>query len=360
MNSTPSSATRRRRSDPGPRRPKETQPGPWLYATAKETFERCLFVVNSSDMSVQPGRVLERMESGKPPAIIDVRTAWEFRAGHIAGAIHAPIQDIVRGSARLPARKSAELVVTCEHGPRAKIAKGVLGLLGYRRVSLLQGHMLGWRQGALPLERQASASTGPEMSATAYRAPDRQVLLSSGETTRLNSFWQDKPVALVFLRHFGCPFARRQAVELSRERDGLRKAGIDVVLVGCGSPENAETFRRDYKVPFPIVCDPNGVLFRKYGLGDMDLRDILSPAILLQVVTVLAEGYGHTSGQGPERQLGGVFVVDRAGKVRFAHRAADATYIADPQELIRAAATLREKAAPKRARPRVSAARPAR
>jgi peroxiredoxin len=203
------------------------------------------------------------------------------------------------------------------------------------------------------------ASTGPEMQATEYVAPDRKVLLSDGKSTRLSSFWQDRPVALVFLRQSGCPFARRQAVELRREQEGLKKAGIDVVLVGCGSPESAEAFRRDYGLPFPMVCDPDGVLYKKYGLKDMDLRDIFNPSILLKTVGVLAEGYGHGS-EGPELQLGGVFVVDRAGKVRFAHQANDATYMVYPREVIRAAATLKEKAAPKRARPRAPAARPVR
>ena len=127
---------------------------------------------------------------------------------------------------------------------------------------------------------------------------------------------------------------------MRREQDELRKAGIDVVLVGSGSPEKAGSFRHDFEVPFPIVCDPDCVLYKKYGLKDMKTCDFFSPSLAVKTLKVLAEGYGHKSGQGPERQLPGVFIIDTGGKVRFAHYAADAADNPSPQELIQAAAAL--------------------
>ena len=171
-------------------------------------------------------------------------------------------------------------------------------------------------------------------------ALDCEVLLSDNSRKRHSSFWQERPVALVFPRHFGCPFGRRQVVQLRREQNGLKKAGIDVVLVSSGTPAQAEAFRHDYKVPFTIIRDPNRVLFKKYGLRDMDLRDYRSPRMLVQVVKVLAGGYGYKSGQGSSSQLGGVFIIDTGGKVRFAHIAVNAADHPSPQEIIQAAATL--------------------
>ena len=127
---------------------------------------------------------------------------------------------------------------------------------------------------------------------------------------------------------------------MRREQNGLKKAGIDVVLVSSGSPAQAEVFRHDYEVPFPIVCDPDRVLYKEYGLRDMDPRDYRSPRMLVQVVKVLAQGYGYKSGQGSSSQLGGVFIIDTGGKARFAHIAANAADHPSPQEIIRAAATI--------------------
>jgi alkyl hydroperoxide reductase subunit AhpC len=136
--------------------------------------------------------------------------------------------------------------------------------------------------------------------------------------------------------------------QLRRDQHELKNAGIDVVLVSSGSPEQAESFRHDFEVPFPIVCDPACVLFKEYGLRDMDWRDYYSPSMLLKVVNVMFEGYGYKSGEGSSSQLGGVFLVDTGGKVRFAHIAANAADHPSPREIIQAAATLIQGSGPNR------------
>jgi rhodanese-related sulfurtransferase len=95
----------------------------------------------------------KRIADRRAPTVVDVRTNIEFRRGHIQGAIHAPIWQIVLRLAPLPPDKGAELVVLCELGPRAMMAKALLGFLGYRRVALLAGHMAGWRRSGLPQEK---------------------------------------------------------------------------------------------------------------------------------------------------------------------------------------------------------------
>ncbi|KAB0667717.1 rhodanese-like domain-containing protein [Oryzomonas japonica] len=102
---------------------------------------------------MQPQELLKRIKSKQPPSIIDVRSRFEFRTGHIPGAIHAPTWKILLKLARIPADKNAELVVTCEHGPRAQFARSVLEAFGYRKVALLPGHMVNWRQTGHPQEK---------------------------------------------------------------------------------------------------------------------------------------------------------------------------------------------------------------
>lgn len=102
---------------------------------------------------MQSKELLKRKKSKTPLAVIDVRTGFEFKAGHIPGAIHAPTWKILLKLACLPSDKNAELVVTCEHGPRAQLAKGLLGIFGYRNVDLLDGHMSAWRHAGHPLEK---------------------------------------------------------------------------------------------------------------------------------------------------------------------------------------------------------------
>jgi rhodanese-related sulfurtransferase len=53
----------------------------------------------------------------------------------------------------LPKDKDLELVIYCGHGPRAWIAQKALAARGYGHIGLLEGHMKGWREAGLPLEK---------------------------------------------------------------------------------------------------------------------------------------------------------------------------------------------------------------
>jgi len=100
---------------------------------------------------MDPRILAEKMASGQPPIVIDVRTGFEFKAGHIPGAINAPVWKILLRIVSLPQDKNAELVVLCELGPRAMVGKALLGFLGFRNVTLLTGHMAAWRRSGLPV-----------------------------------------------------------------------------------------------------------------------------------------------------------------------------------------------------------------
>jgi rhodanese-related sulfurtransferase len=99
---------------------------------------------------MQPQELIKRIQAKNAPTVVDVRTGFEFRKGHIPGAIHAPTWKILLRLAPLPADRNAELVLTCELGPRAQICKVLLGAFGYRNMVLLAGQMAGWRQAGLP------------------------------------------------------------------------------------------------------------------------------------------------------------------------------------------------------------------
>ena len=105
---------------------------------------------------MKTSELAQRIKSKVAPLVIDARSGMEFRRGHIPGAIHAPVLRILLKKAHLPEDRNAELVITCEHGPRARIAKALLTIYGYRNTTLLEGHMLGWRRAGLPLEKEPS------------------------------------------------------------------------------------------------------------------------------------------------------------------------------------------------------------
>jgi rhodanese-related sulfurtransferase len=96
--------------------------------------------------------LLQLMQEGAAPLIIDVRTQGEYDRDHVPGAVHIPFYMI---GSKLHARKFSKndpLVLYCEHGPRADMASLSLFLEGYTEVYSLKGGMKGWRKNAYPIE----------------------------------------------------------------------------------------------------------------------------------------------------------------------------------------------------------------
>jgi rhodanese-related sulfurtransferase len=98
--------------------------------------------------------LLSQIRSGTPLTIVDVRSRGEFEASHVPGAVHIPFYAVLGGEAELPIASSDDepLVVYCEHGPRAGIARAQLWFVTDRPIRFLEGHMTAWKEEGLPIE----------------------------------------------------------------------------------------------------------------------------------------------------------------------------------------------------------------
>ncbi|WP_333796563.1 rhodanese-like domain-containing protein [Rheinheimera sp.] len=65
---------------------------------------------------------------------IDVRTADEFNAGHLVGALHIPHEQIAAQIAKVTQDKNAEIYLYCRSGRRSGLALDALQAQGYTRV----------------------------------------------------------------------------------------------------------------------------------------------------------------------------------------------------------------------------------
>lgn len=93
-----------------------------------------------------------RIQAGTAPAILDVRSRAEYRAGRVPGARHVPFWAVAFSRRRLPASPAEPMVVYCGLGPRAAAARAALGLMGFGQVVDLEGHWDGWVRNGLPIE----------------------------------------------------------------------------------------------------------------------------------------------------------------------------------------------------------------
>jgi rhodanese-related sulfurtransferase len=101
---------------------------------------------------MRANELLRRIELNQAPLIIDARSEIEFKRGHIKGAFNAPLRKLLLHRAQLPPDRNREVVITCEHGQRAAIAKRLLSLYGFHGMDVLEGYLKGWREAGLPLE----------------------------------------------------------------------------------------------------------------------------------------------------------------------------------------------------------------
>ena len=86
---------------------------------------------------MSPDELLASINSGTAPTIVDVRTQSEYESGHVPG---------------IESSKEDRVIVYCEHGPRAGLAKFGLWAKGFKDIVYLQGHMSGWKERKLPIE----------------------------------------------------------------------------------------------------------------------------------------------------------------------------------------------------------------
>ena len=101
------------------------------------------------DDRISAEALLRRIDAGAAPVILDVRSRAEFARGHVPGAKHVPFWRVSRQIDTVVARRDAEVVVYCGHGPRAIVAGHALRRKGFARVAYLDGHFSQWRNAGL-------------------------------------------------------------------------------------------------------------------------------------------------------------------------------------------------------------------
>ncbi len=116
-----------------------------LAVAACLTLAGCATSISRTDL-------LKKLQEKPAPLVVDVRSRGEYERDHIPGAVHIPFYSIGSGLKELGRAKHDEIVLYCEHGPRAGLAGLTLYLSGFDRVYSLAGHMKGWRADGRPVE----------------------------------------------------------------------------------------------------------------------------------------------------------------------------------------------------------------
>jgi rhodanese-related sulfurtransferase len=93
------------------------------------------------------------MMNREKAVVVDVCSAEEYAAGHVAGAKNVPLGDLEAKLAGVVKNKTNPLILVCASGIRSKRAVAVAKKLGYENAHSLAGGTAAWRAASLPVDK---------------------------------------------------------------------------------------------------------------------------------------------------------------------------------------------------------------
>ena len=99
-----------------------------------------------------PLQVTQLINRGKT-AVVDVRNADEFAAGHLRDAKNIPLADLANRIGELDKSKNRTVVLICQTGVRSDKAARQLAAAGFEDVYSLEGGLAAWQAAGLPVTK---------------------------------------------------------------------------------------------------------------------------------------------------------------------------------------------------------------
>lgn len=97
-------------------------------------------------------------------------------------------------------------------------------------------------------------------------APDFTLPTTQGNFT-LSELRGKKGVLLYFMREFSCAACRQTTAQLGRLYSETFAANdVEVIVIGGGSPADAEKLAATYRLPFAVAADLEREVYNRYGL----------------------------------------------------------------------------------------------
>jgi rhodanese-related sulfurtransferase len=100
-----------------------------------------------------PLQATQMINRGKSTAVIDVRSADEFNAGHLRDAKNMPLADLANRIGELDKNKVKTVILVCQSGARADKAARQLKSAGFEDIYTLEGGVNAWSAAGLPLSK---------------------------------------------------------------------------------------------------------------------------------------------------------------------------------------------------------------
>jgi peroxiredoxin len=154
-------------------------------------------------------------------------------------------------------------------------------------------------------------------------APDALVRDSVGQPLRLSSLYERGPILLAFYRGGWCPYCSFEIHELTVAYGDYQRRGVTPVAVSVDKEDEGAKTKATYSVPFPILSDPERTAHVAFHVVHHAESEEVAKLKAFGIDVERSSGRTHHDFAVPA-----LFLIDRAGVVRWAH--ADPDYKTRP------------------------------
>jgi peroxiredoxin len=206
----------------------------------------------------------------------------------------------------------------------------------------LAAYQAGFKQRAAP-ERVAMMeaattglrATGIEARAlqVGARAPDLTLPDALNQPARLSTLWQRGPLVLIFYRGGWCPYCNLELRAWQQQLPALKKLGAQLVAVSPQTPDNSLSTVEKNELAFPVLSDSALQAATAFGVA------FEMPPELIELYSKVGNDLPVLNGNGRwVLPIPATYVIDRNGRIAYAHVEADYRERAEPSVVLAAAA----------------------
>ncbi len=150
--------------------------------------------------------------------------------------------------------------------------------------------------------------------------PDVSVHDAAGKSVKLSVYHAEGPVVIVFFRGSWCPICTRHFQDLIKVHPEIAKLGAKMIAVSPDTVENTRGNVEKLKIPFPLLSDSDLAAAKAFGLAFQVDGETITKYRGFGIDLEKASGRNHHALPVPA-----VYIVDKSGKIAFAHSNPDYT-----------------------------------
>ncbi|KAG6550434.1 hypothetical protein Mapa_008397 [Marchantia paleacea] len=117
-----------------------------------------------------------------------------------------------------------------------------------------------------------------------------QVCDPTGARVSLTSLWENRKAVVAFGRHFGCLLCRKRAGLLEARKAEMDAAGVALVLIAPGVPEQAKGFLEHNKFTGEVYADPEYAAYEALDFKK-GFMSVVNPKSGQRVIQAQLDGY---------------------------------------------------------------------